>query len=215
MIRLFTFLRNPSYTESFNKIEWSEFFLLLFVFYLLEMPLGISIKLLINALGLEAKQIPFPYLKKIILGLLIAPIFEELLMRLNLVFSKRNLIVFLITCLGLAIFFFLKGSNFKLILFINIFLAFLIILIFYDQCKSFIVRNYRFFFYTIAIMFGLFHIFNFNGITLSNFACTPIIVIPQIFMGFLLGYFRVTYGFIYAVFCHSLLNLPILFSFMT
>jgi hypothetical protein len=215
MIKLYNYLKNPSYTESFNKIEWPEFFILLFAFYLIELPLGISIKLLINVLGVEAKQIPLPYLKRITLGLLIAPIFEELLMRLNLVFSKRNLIIFLNTCFGLAIFFFFKGSNFKLILFIIFLIVFLIILINFANCKSFIIRNYRFFFYFTAILFGLLHIFNFNGITLSNIIWTPLIVIPQIIMGFLLGYFRITYGFIYAVICHSLINLPILFSFMS
>lgn len=214
MIKLFTFIKNPSYTESFNKIEWPEFFILLLAFYIIELPLGIFFKLLINVLGVEAIQIPLPYLKRIVLGLMIAPIFEELLMRLNLVFNKRNLIVFLITCFGLAIYFFFKGRNLKLILFVVILLVFLIILINFTHCKLFIIRNYRFFFYFTAILFGLLHIFNFNGITLSNIVWTPLIVIPQIIMGFLLGYFRVTYGFIYAVICHSLINLPILFSFM-
>jgi hypothetical protein len=214
MIKLLTFLKNPTYSESLYKIEWSEFFIILFAFYLLEMPLGIFIKLLINVLGLEAKQIPLPYLKRIILGLLIAPIFEESLMRLNLVLSKRNIIVFLNTCLGLAVYFLFKGRNFKVILFIIILVVFLIILIYFTQCKSFVIRNYRFVFYSTAILFGLLHIFNFNGITLSNIVWTPLLVIPQIIMGLLLGYFRVTYGFIYAVICHSLINTPILFSFI-
>lgn len=178
------------------------------------MPLGISIKLLINVLGVEANQIPLPYLKRIILGLFIAPIFEELLFRLNLVINKKNLIGFLITCLFLAIFFFFKGSNLKLILFISILLIFLIILIYFTQYKLIIISNYRFIFYSTAILFGLLHIFNYSGITTSNIVWTPLLVIPQIIMGLLLGYLRVTYGFIYAVICHSLINIPILFSFM-
>lgn len=214
MVKFFTFIKNPSYTESFNKIEWSEFFILLLAFYMIEFPLSIFFKILIKILGVEAIQIPLPYLKRIILGLIIAPIVEELLMRLNLVFNKRNIIVFLITCFGLAIYFFYIGRNLKLILFFVILFIFLIILINFAHCKLFFIRSYKFIFYFTAILFGLIHIFNFNGITLSNIYWTPLIVVPQIIMGFLLGYFRVTYGFIYAVICHSLINVPILFSFM-
>jgi membrane protease YdiL (CAAX protease family) len=214
MIKLFTFLRKPNCPESFSRIEWSDFFTLLLIFYLIEMPLGITIKLLINVLGLELKQIPFPYLKKILFALVIAPFFEEILVRINLVFSKRNLLIFLITCFGLAIYFFLKGRDLKLILFILMFLIFIIILINYNYCKLFFIRNFSFFFYFTAILFGLIHIFNFNGISEANFIWTPIIVIPQIIMGFLLGYVRVVYGFIYAVLFHSCINLPILFTFM-
>jgi hypothetical protein len=168
MIKLFTFIKNPSYTESFNKIEWSEFFILLLAFYIIELPLGIFFKILIHILGVQAIQIPLPYLKRIVLGLIMAPIFEELLMRLNLVFNKTNLIVFLLTCLGLAIYFFFIGSNLKLTLFIVIVLVFLTILINFAHCKLFIIKNYRFIFYFTAILFGLVHIFNFNGITLSK-----------------------------------------------
>jgi membrane protease YdiL (CAAX protease family) len=208
------FTKKLKYKESFITIVWSDFFILLGALYLIEIPLGVIIKVLIKILGLEVKQIPLPYLKKIILGLVIAPFFEELLMRLYLVFTKKNLIVLLFSCFGFALFFFLKGNDLRFILFIILFLLVGIILIKFIWSKSFIIKYFKYFFYSTAILFGIFHIFNFNGITMMNFFWTPILVLPQIIMGFLFGYIRVTYGLFYSILIHSMVNLPILFTFM-
>jgi hypothetical protein len=214
MIKFFSFIKNPFYTESFEKVKWFDVFSLLFIFYIIEFPLGIFTRFLISILNLEQKPIPLPYLEKIIYGLLLAPILEELIMRLLLVFTKRNLVLFLSINIMLLLVFFFRDNNIKFFLFLFLILLFSVILINYNPCRLYFIKYFKSFFYFIAILFGLIHIFNFNGITILNFIWTPLIIIPQIIMGFLFGYIRVTYGFIYAVICHALINLPIIFTFM-
>ena len=143
-----------------------------------------------------------------------APILEELISRLLLVFTKRNLIIFLCSCVILSMVFFIRESSIKFYLFVFISLLFSIILVFFTSCHLFFIKNFKIIFYLSAILFGLVHIFNFNGINISNVVLTPLIIIPQVVMGFLFGYLRVTYGFIYAVICHAFINFPILFSFI-
>ena len=94
MTRLLTFIKNPYYTGSFIKIDWSQLFLLLFAFYLLEVPFAFLMRLLIYLLRVEAQQIPLPYIKSVIAGIIIVPVYEELMMRLNLVFTRKNIIIF-------------------------------------------------------------------------------------------------------------------------
>lgn len=214
MKKFLHFLKKPIYNESFVRIEWSDFFILLGVLFLLEMPLGVMIKIIIKVSGLEAKHLPSPYLKRIILGLIIGPFFEELLMRLYLVFTKRNILLLIVTCFGLALYFFFQEQGIKVVIFIVMFFIFFLVILNFSKCRFFFIKYYMHFFYFTAAVFGLLHISNFTGITFMNFMLTPIIIIPQIIMGLFFGYIRVTYGFFYSTVFHSLVNIPILLSFM-
>ena len=214
MIKFLHFLKKPIYNESFVRIEWSDFFILLGALFLLEMPLSVMIKMLIKVLGLTSKHLPTPYLKRIILGLIIGPFFEELLMRLYLVFRKEKILIILVTSLGLALYFFLREQELKVVIFTVMSLFFILILLNFSRCRLAFIKYYMHFFYFTAVVFGLLHISNFTGLTFMNFMWAPIIVIPQIIMGLFFGYIRVTYGFFYSTIFHSLVNIPILFSFM-
>ena len=65
---------------------------------------------------------------------------------------------------------------------------------------------FKFLFYISALLFGWVHIFNFE-FTSSHFVFIPIITLPQIVLGLMLGYVRIIYGFWYGVLLHFLYNM--------
>ncbi|PQJ78115.1 CPBP family intramembrane glutamic endopeptidase [Polaribacter porphyrae] len=60
-------------------------------------------------------------------------------------------------------------------------------------------------FYVFTIIFGLIHITNFD-ITTNVLLLTPLLVIPQLFVGLSLGFLRVRFGFWWAVLLHCIYN---------
>jgi hypothetical protein len=82
------------------------------------------------------------------------------------------------------------------------------------RLMKFYSRNYWLFFYCSALCFGLMHMGNFQ---VENFipVLSVVIVIPQIFAGFILGYVRIVMGLRWSIAFHALHNLlavVILFS---
>jgi len=61
-------------------------------------------------------------------------------------------------------------------------------------------------FYFFIISFGFIHITNFP-INTNTLIMTPIITLPQTFLGLMLGYTRLKYGIIYSILMHTLFNL--------
>jgi hypothetical protein len=66
-------------------------------------------------------------------------------------------------------------------------------------------QSFGYLFYYSAIIFGLIHLTNIKGLTLSDPAFI-IFVISQAFAGLSLGYLRVKYGLVYAIVLHGFLN---------
>jgi len=60
-------------------------------------------------------------------------------------------------------------------------------------------------FYTIAIIFGYVHIFNFE-INLNVLLLSPFLIAPQFIVGLIFGYIRVRLGLIWAILLHSFYN---------
>jgi hypothetical protein len=72
-------------------------------------------------------------------------------------------------------------------------------------------KNSRFFpfaFYILNLVFGFYHITNFE-ITTQILLFSPLLVAPQIFVGFLLGFVRVKFGLIWSIAMHAIYNLII------
>jgi hypothetical protein len=69
-------------------------------------------------------------------------------------------------------------------------------------------KNFRYFFYLSALIFGLVHISNFYVPGFSAFVFYPLFVLPQMIMGLLIGGTRMRYGFLYGFLLHALINLP-------
>ena len=63
--------------------------------------------------------------------------------------------------------------------------------------KTFYIKYFKYIFWYSAILFGLLHMFNYQGNYLIILSLSPILCFPQIVMGFILGYIRMNYGFVY------------------
>lgn len=65
--------------------------------------------------------------------------------------------------------------------------------------------QFKYIFYAFALAFGYVHLFNFE-ISLNIILLSPILVLPQILLGFFLGYLRLKFGLLYAIILHALYN---------
>ena len=211
MEQFFQYIKKPIYSEEFEKISWGFFFGLILIYILSAIPTGMVSYIITQSSGITHIPLNVPFYQKVFFGIILAPIGEEIIMRLVLVFNRRNLLVFIITCFILTVTFVIKQKN-MFVFFSSLTVISGVAYFYFDQCKVFFINHFRIMFFGSAILFGLFHIFNFNGITISNFYVTPFLVLPQLFMGFILGFIRVKYGYIYGVLFHALINTTILMA---
>lgn len=71
---------------------------------------------------------------------------------------------------------------------------------------SFVHKDYfKWLYYLSALLFGLVHASNYE-LTESQNLLIPLIILPQLFLGFILGFVRVRYGFFYCVLLHAVYN---------
>jgi hypothetical protein len=205
------FIRNPVYNESYYGFNIRNFLSLLFMYFVVMIPLGLVFFFLLKVLNLEHKAIHLNFQEKLLYGILLAPIVEELLFRLILVFNKKNLIVLIFTTFALLVNFTLREEVVKIALFLLLAVNLIIVYKYENQCKVYFIRNFKVLFFLIAGLFAFLHFFNFLGISRSNFLFLPLLVIPQFILGLILGYIRITYGLVYSIFFHVLINCLILF----
>lgn len=64
---------------------------------------------------------------------------------------------------------------------------------------------FKWLYYSSSLIFGLMHFFNFQPDT-DHYIFIILITMPQTFLGFILGYIRIIYGFWFAVMFHFLYN---------
>jgi hypothetical protein len=156
----------------------------------------------------------------IILLILVGPFIEELIFRLPLRFKKANFIPFTLIILFYAGTLLFVKLHLSLALSIPLFIALMTLLIFYifnrnmtEKRDTVLTKNYSFYFYSVTILFALFHLSNYSY-TPNLLLFAPIVVLPQFFAGFLLGFIRIKQGFIWGFFLHALHNaifiLPVL-----
>ena len=65
--------------------------------------------------------------------------------------------------------------------------------------------QFRVAFYTIAIIFGFIHITNYE-ISTNVLLLSPILVLPQILLGFYLGFIRIRFGLLWSIALHAIYN---------
>lgn len=65
--------------------------------------------------------------------------------------------------------------------------------------------NFKWIFYTSAVLFALVHITNFESST-TVYLLTPLLVLPQLILGLLLGYIRVRLGLHWSMLLHACYN---------
>lgn len=203
----YSYLKDPLYIEKLRLPKFEHFIFLGMNYLLFTIPIGTIMFVTIKIFGIEAKPIISTTLKKILVVGLLGPIIEETLFRLILIFNKRNVIIVLLTCCFLALYSFFRAKPERVFI-LSISALILIISLFQvDMLKNFIQMHFKLFFYSIAILFASIHIYNFSGITQYNFFISPFLVLPQLFLGLILGYIRVNFGFVYCILFHATINL--------
>ena len=172
----------------------------------------------------------------LILGLaaLLIPLIEELWFRLFLRPSPINLVGALLAIaylLGIQLFPWLSEANLVPllsgnnrwispwgILFLTVlgsFGLYLLVKRYYNSrcAEQFYSKNIAYLYYASSLIFGFIHVFNFAGIQ-QHFYLSPLIMLPYIMIGLVLGYVRIHYGFQWAVGLHAINNAYALLPFV-
>ncbi|WP_299431859.1 CPBP family intramembrane glutamic endopeptidase [uncultured Aquimarina sp.] len=74
------------------------------------------------------------------------------------------------------------------------------------KVSFFWTKNYRLFYYTSIIAFGLIHLTNYHINSYWFLIFAPFIILPQLIIGVILSFIRMKSGFIWAILLHSLYN---------
>jgi len=202
------YCQQPVYPAEQRRMTFVIFFklYLLYMFFALfiSAPLGV----LINFTGIASK-LDDVSIKMIFLGILVAPFFEETIFRLLLKPTRWKIRVF-ITTVAIYISLLIYRQNYLPVVVFGGILVFVLIFLQKNGYFSF-SHHFRYLFYLSATVFAILHMFNFSQINNNwHLLILPFFVIPQFFMGLVLGYTRMVYGFIYAVLLHMSINTFIL-----
>jgi len=219
---IFKFFLKPE-QESFseqpisNKIKWLLFLL---VFEMPFMFAAVFLQKLLAENGLldSENHLVMEFMKDnskaviIILLILVGPFIEELIFRLPLRFKKVYFIPFTLIILIYAGILIFKKLHLAPAVSIPLFVAITTFLIFYffnrhmaEKREITLSANYSLYFYSVTILFALFHLSNYNY-TPNLLIFAPIVVLPQFISGFLFGFIRIKQGFIWGFFLHALHN---------
>ena len=133
----------------------------------------------------------YSYLRLILLGVVIAPVTEELIFRLPLRY-KYNYLFRWASILILSI----KDDDREAC---------------EEKIKSFWNKYFKYFFYFIILIFGCVHFFNFNNYR-NVWSWIIVLVFPQIIIGSILGYIRVRFSIFWSMSYHAFNNF-VFFSF--
>lgn len=146
-------------------------------------------------------------LKALLIGIVIAPIFEEFLFRFLLKPERRKIGVYIIINVFILAVLIFKNSISIAILVSSI--SFIILLFCYLRTLEILIKFnlFKWNFYFVTLSFGFVHLFNLEGISGYNYLWTPILILPYIYMGFVFGFIRMKYGFINSVIFHFSINL--------
>lgn len=145
----------------------------------------------------------------LLLVCIFAPVLEEFLFRWHL--RKKYLpIYFVCFTLGLISNYFIKSSFLTWPVYIFFLFVALIISGYFKRIDIrkrlvFQQRSFGYLFYYSAIIFGLIHLGNIKGLTLSDPAFI-LFVISQTFTGISLGFIRIKYGLGYSILLHGFFN---------
>lgn|ERR1035437_158039 len=143
------------------------------------------------------------------LVVIIAPIMEEVIFRLSLIFEPVNVALSISTLIALIVH---KVSNgiFSLISFCIIFtLIFRLAFVYKTGFFLFWTKNFKYIFYFLSIIFGLVHISNYKFVESAQYLVAPLLIFPQLAIGFILSFTRLYYekGFLISIIVHVLMNL--------
>ena len=194
------------YSSKYKLFKWGQFLILICFYYVITLCLVNFIKLFSNIPD-NRNSLVFSesYFKSFLFLVILSPIIEEITHRLWIRKNILNTIVSLVCCIVLVIYFIFKKEvsllSFKVILLLILCCVIYISNIVLDKRDSKIVL------YISSILFGLSHITNFTDTLSIPIYMIPLLIFPQLILGLMAGYLRLTYGFIYCVLCHFIINL--------
>lgn len=145
----------------------------------------------------------------IVLGVVAAPVFEEIIFRWQLRKPKFS-VWFVVISAALLLNSFTSNDYIKFFIFILFLIAGLVVFTLIDKLgrvKGILVFRgyYIFLFYYTAVIFGYVHLSNVKGLTVSD-PSFVLYVISQVFGGLSIGYIRVKYGLMYGMLMHACFN---------
>lgn len=208
------FIKNPGLSPTIEINTFSKgFYILRNIFLLILISNALISLIIITPLDLlnlmpSQKQIlddKFSLIKVI----LIAPVLEELLFRLPLKISLKNLSI----SFCMILFVLLSKINYS-VAFKGLFVSFVILLPIVNKtnglsAKTILFYNDHFplFFYFQACLFGFLHLPNYN-LNMQHFFLFPLFIVSYIILGCILGYLRVRYstGIILCILTHMTIN---------
>ncbi len=208
----FTYLKNPVYVKN-EKIQWAAFFKLFIIVYFLNILLNVVPVILTHLLHLQG--LPH-YLKglsrrKYWEGMLLIPIYEEILFRFLLKPTRKNITWYVVILLFPLSANLIKGKYYVALIITSLLLLPLVLLLsrnFLKKAQKYYLKHFTYFFYLSCLVFGLFHATNFSPFSYKVLLLAPLLTLPQLFMGSVLGFVRMKYGVVYSVLFHFLINLP-------
>ncbi|MEO1653568.1 MAG: CPBP family intramembrane glutamic endopeptidase [Bacteroidota bacterium] len=161
----------------------------------------------------------FPPLMIFFYGALLAPVMEEIAFRLYLRFSPLNL---MISFLLLSLFFGTMLPTSLLYHPVFMVVALLLVLSFLflfrkriaQSLEHFWRKQWAYIYYFSALLFGFFHLSNYELPVYQLILLSPILVLPQILLGFILGYLRIKRGILAPICLHILHNTGLLIPFL-
>jgi membrane protease YdiL (CAAX protease family) len=176
--------------------------------------IGIFGSIICSLVHLKHDEIKLTPLMTILAGIILAPIYEEIIFRSLLKFKINNIILFIATFILFIVYFVFRSKIELVIIFSILLFTLLSLLIIYSRSKIelFLSSKFKYFFYATVLIFGLVHASNFTGNTYLILAFSLILGGPQIVLGFILGYIRMNYGLIYSILFHMFVNTSILLS---
>jgi len=213
MNSFFQYIKNPFQPENWERFTLNTYLNTMGLTYLLFF-LASFVLVPLKMAGL----LPVYHTPKVISPLIffavivIGPLFEEILSRLNLKISKFNIAVFLSLLLTvIAKLTFLQGIPiYVYLLAIPVFAPIYFILdranLPMQRIKAFWKSHFKFIFHFAAITFGMIHLTNFETIKWWMIAVSPLLAAPYITLGYILGCVRMKHGFIYGWLIHASVN---------
>lgn len=214
---LLNYLRNPVYCSN-TKPKFTYFLRLYLYLILTEIPINLGILFITKEFHIKQSEVVVWSAHQVMfLTILFSPVYEEILFRSLLKFKKINILLFIVTNLFLWLFAFFRSKMSSPVFYMVPILAFglLSLLLWFgrDKIEQYISSNFKYFFYAIAIIFGLLHATNFTGNNYLILAFSPILGGPPIIAGFILGYIRMKNGLVYSILFHILFNSVFYFIF--
>ena len=213
---IFLFFKRPNTLERIELespiqfIKWSFIYLLLMTVVMSFVNLVIIPFKYFEIITFPPRNAIPQGLYYILLVAIIAPIIEELIFRLPLIFNRAGILIALV----LPVFLLNKSNLFHASIYsiITIVIGGFLLYNRFSKVSNFLENlwknHYPIVFYFFVLLFGIVHITNFKNITPIQYLMTPLIVAPQLIAGFFISYARVRYkkGLILSILMHIYMN---------